>query len=152
MAPQESPLIATGFGATLVPGQNGEPSFIVFARDGALFAQPFDERRLALDGEPIRIADHIGSYLDTAFFSASPSTLVYRAPEPDFRLTWFDRSGAELGRVGTPARFTGLALSPNGDRALVSDARAGGDGQSGSLAIRPGAQRGTATHDVRADD
>ena len=120
MAPRENPLIATGFGATLVPGRNGEPSVVVFARDGALFAQPFDERRLALDGEPIRIADHIGAYLDTAFFSASPSTLVYRAPEPDFRLTWFDRRGAELGRVGTPARFTGLALSPNGDRALVS--------------------------------
>ncbi|MEO7133531.1 MAG: winged helix-turn-helix domain-containing protein [Vicinamibacterales bacterium] len=119
MAPRENPLIATGFGATLVPGQNGEPSLIVFARDGALFAQPFDEGRLALGGEPMRLADHIGSYLDTAFFSASPSTLVYRAPEPDFRLTWFDRRGAELGRVGTPARFTGLALSANGDRALV---------------------------------
>jgi len=120
MAPRETPLIATGFGATFVPGQNGEPSVIVFARDGALFAQPFDERRLSLDGEPIRIADHIGSYLDTAFFSASSSTLVYRAPQPDSRLIWFDRRGAELGRVGTPARFTALALSPNGDRALVS--------------------------------
>ena len=38
----------------------------------------------------------------------------------DFRLTWFDRNGIELGRVGTPGRFTGLALSPNGERALVS--------------------------------
>ena len=119
MTPSDHPLIATGFGATFVPGRKGERSLILFARDGALFAQPFDERRLTLDGEPIRVADHVGSYLDTAFFSASPQTLVYRAPEPDYQLTWFDRRGVELGRVGRPARFTGLALSPNGDRALV---------------------------------
>ena len=116
----EVPLIATGFGATFVPGPAGEPSYIVFARDGALFAQPFDERRLALAGDPVRIAGPVGSYLDTAFFSSSRSTLVYRAPEQPYRLTWFDRRGAELGHVGTPARFTGLALSEKGDRAVVS--------------------------------
>jgi eukaryotic-like serine/threonine-protein kinase len=117
---REGPLIATGFGATFVPGQNGRPSLIVFARDGALFTHILDERNLKVDGGPIRIADEVGSYLDTAFYSASPRTLVYRAPDPDFRLTWYDRRGVELGRVGTPARFTALALSPNGDRALVA--------------------------------
>ena len=120
MAPRDSPLIRTGFGATFVPGQNGGRSLILFARDGALFAQPFDERSLTLEGEPIRVADHVGSYLDTAFFSASPQTLVYRAREPDHRLTWFDRSGIEHGHVGRPARFTELALSRNGERALVA--------------------------------
>jgi len=122
MAPRDRPLITTGFGATFVPALNGEPAVIVFARDGSLFVQPFDEIGRTLEGEPVRIAGHVGSYLDTAFFSASPSTLVYRAPESDFRLTWFDRRGVELGRVGTPARFAGLALSPKADRALVSTA------------------------------
>ena len=120
MGPLDSPLITTGFGATFIPGQNGEPSLILFSRDGALFAQPFDERSLRLDGEPVLVASHVGSYLDTGFFSASPQTLVYRAPDPDYQLTWFDRSGIERGHVGRPARFTGLALSPNADRALVS--------------------------------
>jgi hypothetical protein len=55
---------------------------------------------------------------------------VYRAPESDFRLTWFDRRGVELGRVGTPARFAGLALSPKADRALVSTAGTAGDGKT----------------------
>ena len=71
-------------------------------------------------GEPMRLANHVGLYLDSAFFSVSPRTLVYRAPDPDTQLTWFDRQGHELGRVGIPDRFSALALSPQGDRALVT--------------------------------
>ena len=115
-----SRLITTGFGATFVAAAGAGPAVIVFARDGALFAQRFDEQRLAMIGDPIRLADGIGSYLDGAFFSVSTKTLVHRAAEPDSRLTWFDRQGKELGRVGTPARFSGLALSPDGQRALVT--------------------------------
>jgi DNA-binding winged helix-turn-helix (wHTH) protein/Tol biopolymer transport system component len=113
-------LITTGFGAAFVAATGSGPGAIVFARDGALFAQRFDEQRLTMIGDPIRLADGIGSYLDGAFFSVSPKTLVYRAPEPESRLMWFDREGKELGRVGTPARFSGLALSPDGQRALVT--------------------------------
>ena len=113
-------LITTGFGAAFVPAVGSGPGTIVFARDATLFAQRFDEQRLELIGDPIRLADGIGSYLDGAFFSVSSKTLVYRAPEPDSRLTWFDRQGKELGRVGTPDRFSGLSLSPDGNRALVT--------------------------------
>ena len=120
MMPRETPLVATGFGATFVRGTDGGDSVIVFARDGALFSQRFDERTLDVEGQPIRIASPVGLDLDTAFFSASPQTLVYRGPEPDARLTWFDRHGGELGRVGTPARYSGLALAPHGGRALVA--------------------------------
>jgi DNA-binding winged helix-turn-helix (wHTH) protein/Tol biopolymer transport system component len=113
-------LITTGFGAAFVAAPDSGPGSIVFARDGALFAQRFDERQLEVIGDPVRLADRIGSFLDGAFFSVSSKTLVYRAPEPDSQLTWFDRQGRELGRAGTPARFSGLALSPEGDRALVT--------------------------------
>jgi len=113
-------LITTGFGAAFVAARGSGPGAIVFARDGALFAQRFDEQRRELIGDPIRLAEGIGSFLDGAFFSVSAKTLVYRAAEPDSRLTWFDREGNELGRVGTPARFSGLSLSPDGARALVT--------------------------------
>lgn len=115
-----SRLITTGFNAAFVAPVDSEPGLIVFARDGALFAQRFNEQRLEVIGDPIRLADKIGSYLDSAFFSVSSRTLVYRAPDPDFQLTWFDRQGRELRRVGTPARFSELALSPDGNRALVA--------------------------------
>lgn len=113
-------LITTGFGAAFVAGAGTDPGVIVFARDGMLFAQRFDEGRLEVIGAPVRLAGRIGSFLDGAFFSVSPTTLVYRAPEPDAQLAWFDRSGRELGRVGAPARFSGLALSPDGDRAVLT--------------------------------
>ncbi|HET6781257.1 MAG TPA: winged helix-turn-helix domain-containing protein [bacterium] len=118
--PREDRLIATGFGAAFVPAADSEPGAIVFARDGALFAQRFDERRLATIGDPIRVADNLGSYLDGAYFSVSAKTLIYRAPEPDYQLLWFDRQARELERPGKPARFSSLALSPDGTRALVS--------------------------------
>ena len=85
-----------------------------------LFAQRFDEQRLELRGAAVQLADRVGSILDYGFFSASPSVLVYREPDPLYQLTWFDRDGRELGRVGTPEPVAGLALSPAGDRALVA--------------------------------
>jgi DNA-binding winged helix-turn-helix (wHTH) protein/Tol biopolymer transport system component len=113
-------LITTGFGAAFVPAVEPGPGFVVFARDNALFAQRFDEDRLEMMGNPVRLADRIGSFLDGAFFSVSPTTLVYRAPEPDAQLVWFDREGREVSRVGAPARFSSLALSPDGNRAVLT--------------------------------
>ena len=119
-AGQGKRLIATGFPAQHVPSADEGPGFIVFAQDGALFAQRFDEVQLTLTGEPRRLADRIGSYLDWASFAVSPTTLVYRAPEPPFQLTWFDRQGRDVGHIGAPEHVAGLALSPDGGHAIVA--------------------------------
>ena len=113
-------LIATGFPAKYVPAADNGSGFIVFAQDGALYARRFDEAQLTLTSEPRRLADRIGSYLDWASFAVSTTTLVYRAPEPPFQLTWFDRLGNDIGRIGSPERVAGLALSPDDGRALVA--------------------------------
>ena len=113
-------LITTGFGATFVPATSSGPGLIVFARDGSLFAQRFDEGRLQLIGDASPLADSVGSYLDGAFFAVSQQMLVHRAPDPDFQLTWFNRDGRALQRVDTPRRYADLALSPRGDRAVVA--------------------------------
>jgi eukaryotic-like serine/threonine-protein kinase len=115
-----APLIVTGFQATFVANVDDGPGVIVFARDGRLFGQRFDDENLALLGEPTQLADRIGSYLDFAYFAASPTTLVYRAPDPPSQLTWFNREGREVGRVGDPQHIAGLALAPSDDRALVA--------------------------------
>jgi hypothetical protein len=103
-----------------VPPADDGSGFIVFAQDGALYAQRFDEAQLTLRGEPRRLADRIGSYLDWAYFAASPTTLVYRAPEPPFQLTWFDRQGRDVGHIGSPEHVAGLALSPDDGHAIVA--------------------------------
>jgi len=116
----EKRLLATGFNAVRVPASDSGAGAVVFLRDGALFAQRFDEQRLELRGAPVQLADRVGSFLDYAFFSASPRILVYRAPDPLYQLTWFDRGGREVRRVADPEPVAGLALSPSGDRALVA--------------------------------
>ncbi len=85
-----------------------------------MFAQDFNPARLQLTGEAVRIADAVGSFLDGAFFSASVNgALAFRAPEEMLRLTWLDRHGKVLGRVGEPGRYGGLALAPGETRAVV---------------------------------
>jgi hypothetical protein len=120
LSADEKPLLATGFNAIHVPAPEAGPSTMVFLRDRALFAQRFDEDRLELRDAPVRLADRVGSFLDYAFFSVSPRILVYRAPDPLHQLTWFDRDGREIRRIGHPEPVAGLALSPSGDRALVA--------------------------------
>lgn len=116
----EKRLLATGFNAIHVPESDAGAGALVFLRDGALLAQRFDERRLELRGAPVQLAERVGSYIDYAYFSVSSRLLVYRAPDPLYQLTWFDRDGRELRRVGSPEPVAGLALSPSADRALVS--------------------------------
>jgi len=114
------PLIATGFPAAFVPSVDRGPGVIVFARDGRLFGQRFDEKALRLLNAPTQLADHIGSYLDFAYFAASSSTLVYRAPEPPSQLTWLERDGRVVERLGDPQHVAGLALAPSGNRVLFA--------------------------------
>jgi eukaryotic-like serine/threonine-protein kinase len=115
--PQER-LVATGFGGVFVGGDD-DAGHLIFVRDGTLLAAPFDSRRLAFAGEPKTVASALGAFRDTAFFSASPTVVVYRGVAADVQLTWVDRQGKVLGRAGDPGPFNRLALSPDGTRAMV---------------------------------
>jgi DNA-binding winged helix-turn-helix (wHTH) protein/Tol biopolymer transport system component len=113
-------ILAAGFGAAYVPDGEREVGHVLFMHDGALFAQDFDPARLQLSGEATRIAEPVGSFLDGAFFSASRNgALAFRAPEESLRLTWLDRHGNVLRRVGEPGRYGGLSLAPGETRAVV---------------------------------
>ena len=83
-------------------------------------AQPFDTKRLALAGNPVPVAERVGSFRDGGFFSASSNdVLVYRIDNTDFQLAWFDRQGAS-SQAWEPGAFRSAALSPDGARAVVS--------------------------------
>ena len=124
-APEEQdskPLLGTKFGAAYVPSPGAGPGQLLFVRDGKLFAQPFDARRLELSGEPISVAEQVATFLDGALFSASANgILVYRGGgSHGGQLTWFDRRGKRLGTVGVPGAYLTVALSLDGTRAAVS--------------------------------
>ena len=113
-------LIPAGFGAAYVPDGAREQGHLLFMRDGALFAQAFDPVRLQITGEAARIAEPVGSFLDGGFFSASRTgALAFRAPDETLRLTWLNRLGNVLERVGQPGKYSGLALAPEQTRAVV---------------------------------
>jgi Tol biopolymer transport system component/predicted Ser/Thr protein kinase len=101
--------------------------YLFFLRDTTLVAQPFDTGKLALSGVPITIAEQVQR---TAFgaplgsFTVSDQVLAYRtgAGARGFptELTWFDRSGKALGRVGQRADYGDVSISPDGMKAVVS--------------------------------
>ncbi|MEJ0008880.1 MAG: hypothetical protein WDM77_21575 [Steroidobacteraceae bacterium] len=85
---------------------------------GELMAQRLDIRSAQLTGEPVQIAARVGD------FAASPSgILVYKSARigGQRQLTWFDRSGTELGTVGeADDTLNAPRVAPDGHRVVVS--------------------------------
>ncbi len=94
------------------------PGYLLFVRDRTLVAQPFDAQAMKTTGEPIPLAEQIGTdSVGLARFSVSnDGTLVYRTGETGDRLLWVDRSGKEGEAVGDPGDIRNPAFSPSGDR------------------------------------
>ena len=94
-----------------------DPGFLVFAREGILVGQRFDLEAGRLSGEPFSIANPLLYFLDTGRgdFSVSRSgTLAYRAHGSVARLVWVDRTGKDVGAVGTPSGYGKSFLSADG--------------------------------------
>jgi Tol biopolymer transport system component len=111
-------LIATGLGAAYVTAPDGTGR-LVMARDRTLWAIRFDAERLAVEGEPERIAEPVGAFLDGAYFSAAPKALAYRGDPAGIELVWHDRQGRRVGNVGAPGAHTGFALAADASRVAV---------------------------------
>lgn len=115
------PVVRSFFSPVYVPSQNSELGHLLFLREGTLMSQRFDERRLEKIGEPMSVADQVGSFGVFGFFSASTNgILVYRSARSGQmnRATWFDRQGKIIGAQGEGAGY-GLAFSPDGGQAAV---------------------------------
>jgi eukaryotic-like serine/threonine-protein kinase len=95
------------------------PGYLLFVREGALFAQRMDPKTFQLTGEPLAIAQEV-SYNQgngrAAFAVSENGVLVYHAglAFTARQLAWFDRQGKRLGVVGQPGEYFNLALSPDG--------------------------------------
>jgi eukaryotic-like serine/threonine-protein kinase len=121
--PAQRGLVVTPFRAFYAPGPQTGKGHLLFLRDGTLFAQPFDERRVATAGEAVPVAQHVDSYQTAGYFGASANgVLVYRvsAATQDTQLTWFDRQGRALSAVGEPGSHLAISLSPDNTRAAFT--------------------------------
>jgi WD40 repeat protein len=91
-------------------------------RDSTLLGQPLDPGPLETVGEPVPIAEEVGTSLQHGYFSASANgMLAYRrgGGGGNFSLAWFDRAGKQIGSAGDPGVYDALALSPDGTRVAV---------------------------------
>ena len=95
-----------------------EPGYLLFHREGTLFAQPFEARKLELTGEPVRVADEIlySTEDSRAGFAASQNGLLIYINGPGgarlMQLALYDRAGKQLDNVGPAGSYRGVDLSP----------------------------------------
>ena len=123
------------------------PGYLLYHRDGTLYAQRFDAAKNALAPDSVRVADGLPhSQGGAAPFAASHSgVLVYRSPADRTvapladagrtdggvgsppPLSWWSRDG-QVAPASSPARWIGVDLSPDGKRiAAHRHDGAGGD-------------------------
>jgi len=100
-----------------------EPGYLLFARDTTVMAQPFDASKLQFAGEPVPVLENVAMNTGTgrlAFSVSENGTLVYKTGSGTVnQLSWFDRQGKEIAKVGPPGEYSDVVLSPDGKRAVA---------------------------------
>ncbi|MGO9259372.1 MAG: hypothetical protein ACLQU1_24115 [Bryobacteraceae bacterium] len=100
------------------PRRPDEEGYLLFIREGTLFAQRMDPKRLTLEGEALAVAQEVvaneGNGRST-FAVSRNGVLAYRsgASGRTTQLTWRGRDGKVLGVVGPPGELTNPSLSPD---------------------------------------
>ena len=118
-------VVKTDLPGLAVPTEGGKSLKLLFQREATVFAQDFDERALAVTGEPMPIVERVGGIIgmfSLPLFSASNTgTLVYRIAAGDGgrQLTWFNRDGQVTGTPGEPGPYGIARVSPDGSKAAV---------------------------------
>jgi len=90
----------------------------------SLVRAPFDLRGGKVTGEPTVVSDRVSyepSVIYSAFAVGGNDTVVYSAGAGAVpsALTWYDRSGKELGHLGGPGVMANPSISPDGSYAVA---------------------------------
>jgi Tol biopolymer transport system component len=99
-----------------------EPDYLLFGRNGAIFACEFDPKTLALKGDPVPAFDRVRVLREDGLLSATTAgnRVVYLTWPGQRRLVWVDRKGRELGTVGDTGGYSDVRVSPDGRRIAVA--------------------------------
>jgi serine/threonine-protein kinase len=94
---------------------------ILYSRAGAIFAVPFDSRRLRVTGEPARVMEGLSVYETKGAVLSPTGTLVYRRGELTGRLAFADSSGrlTPISSEQLILTFAPPRISPDGRRIAV---------------------------------
>jgi eukaryotic-like serine/threonine-protein kinase len=98
--------------------------YLLFVREAALMAQPFDAEKLAFTGNAFPVAEQVGlnAASRVSHFSVSESgVLVYESGGDiaNSQLAWYDRTGKQVTAIGPPANDYSISLAPDEKRMAV---------------------------------
>jgi eukaryotic-like serine/threonine-protein kinase len=97
---------------------------LLFVRDNALYAQPFDVSSRTLSGEARKLADAVyyeGGFFRGIFAASDDGTVVFAPPGAslDATLQWRDREGNTTPIPSEPAQWRVLSIAPDGRNVAV---------------------------------
>jgi serine/threonine protein kinase/Tol biopolymer transport system component len=109
------------------PSRLNPDGYLLFTRQGALMAQPFDVRLLRPYGEALLVTgDAVYGAASYVPFSASASgSVAYALGIAKRQLVWRDRTGKQLGLVAKPDGISFESLSPDEKRVVFATGRVG---------------------------
>ncbi len=101
---------------------------LLFLHGQTLMAQAFDASSGQLKGNPIVLDDNVQFDFGVwrgVFTASEGGVLIYEPTLAATRrvLTWFDRTGKQLGTVGEPDSYQNVLLSPDGKKIAFSTER-----------------------------
>ena len=110
------------------------PNFLLFVNDGTLMSQRFDPDSLTVQGEPVSVANEVGSNSTngrSAFSVSNNGVLAYRGGSAgyQYQLRWYTRDGKGGDVALPPDPYGHIELSPDDKRLVVRR----GDGDSQDL-------------------
>jgi serine/threonine protein kinase/Tol biopolymer transport system component len=102
-----------------------KPGYLLYVREHALLAQPFNTTTLATTGDAMPVANPVATFTvpgpALGRFSASQNGLLAydtNGQDDEVQLTWYDRAGNKLDTVGSPGEWFSISLSPD-DSTLI---------------------------------
>ena len=113
-------LIPNAASVSYVASSSGGAGYLIFHREEALLAQPFDSRELKLTGRPFMVAENAGA------FSASYNGVLVLGHDSTRRnlslrkYFWVDRNGRQTGSLGAEAGPKNPRFSPD-QKLIVAD-------------------------------
>ncbi len=100
------------------------PGFLLFGREGTLFALRLNAKTFQAEGDPMTVAENVPNNPTNGrspFGLSQNGVLAYRSGSfgQERQLTWYDRGGKPLGLAGKPGHIYNPAISPDGKSVSV---------------------------------
>jgi Tol biopolymer transport system component len=100
-------------------GAYAAPGYLLFYRDKTLYAQRFNLKNFQLEGEPAAILNDLqfSPRIQRATLASIDSGVLLaqsRSGAAVSQLTWFDRTGKNLGSIGEQEQIGNASISPDG--------------------------------------